>query len=67
MIKPQEEESGNSNLHFGFAEKLYENSDKINTRKNKQIFGKGKAKLKSKCSRFSDLHSKNGFYHYYIL
>ena len=43
MIKPQEEQSGNSNLHFVFAEKLRENGNKINTGKNRPIFGKGKS------------------------
>ena len=33
MIKPQVELSGNSNVHFVFAEKLYENSNKINSGK----------------------------------
>ena len=35
----------NSNLHFVFAEKLYENSNKTNTEKNRPSFGKGKSKL----------------------
>ena len=56
MIKPQEEWSGNSNLHFVFAQKLCENGDKINKGKNRPIFGKGKSKRV--CSPFSDSYSK---------
>ena len=45
MINPQEEELVNSNLHFVFAEKLSENSNKINLGKNRPIFDKEKHKL----------------------
>ena len=52
-IKPQGEYSGNSNLRFVFAEKLCENSNKINTGGgNRPIFGKGK----SKCG-YQSVHS----------
>ena len=43
MIKPQEE---TQIYTLSVAEKLFENSNKINTGKNRPIFGKGKAKGK---------------------
>ena len=60
IIKPQEEQSGNSVKICAllFAEKPCANSNEINTEKIEQFLVKENSSVKSKCSRFSDSHSK---------